>query len=206
MSPRGGWWRRNKVALIALLPLAAAAASASSYQLTDVWLPSQPWRATDAGGPTGHYHSTFVRGGHTFTRDADVTVVGVRQEATFDGRRAAEGARLEVVTLRIAADPDVPLDSCQVALLDHGTPYGTVAGQAKPDGRVSAGQATCVPKDAPGPTVDAFTGKLTHPEDKPARPREWTTDIAIAVPNGVEPAQLRLYWDTPGYLLLTLPR
>lgn len=199
------WWQRNKVALIALVPLTVAAASASSYRLNDLWLPSQPTPPTAVAGTSAHYHSEFRRGG-VHTRDVDVTVVGIRDAASLNGLRAASGATLKVVTLDLAADPEAFLDGCTAQLTGpdqvvRGTNGGKVDATT---GAPRFDPAGCVPTDAPGPYVDSFTGQVV-PSPAP-RPGRWRAEIAFAVPQNAQVTQLRLYWDTPGYLVFTLPQ
>lgn len=61
----------------------------------------------------------------------------------------------------------------------------------------------CTPADAPGPTVD-FDGQVREADT--TRPQRWQVVTSVAVPAGVEPTLVRVMWDRPGYLRLTIPR
>ena len=66
-----------------------------------------------------------------------------------------------------------------------------------------AQRSRCVPADAPGPDLD-FTGQiLPSPVERPAT---WTAAAAMVLPEGVQPTAVRVMWNKPGYVKLTLPR
>ncbi len=200
------WWRRNALALVALVPVTAAAVGASSFQYRTIWQASHPTRAVHAQGTSGHLTTVMQRGGREYVREVDVQIAEVRQDASLPTVAAAPGAHLVAVDLVLSADPGAVLTSCQADLLDeHGTVYGSQAGQVDPTTRkASFGRSTCVPPETPGPDVNAFTGEF-EPARTP-RPATWGSQLVFAIPDGVTPTRLRLYWDTPRHLLFELPR
>ena len=53
------------------------------------------------------------------------------------------------------------------------------------------------------PFVD-FDGQVREADT--TRPQRWQVVTSVAVPAGVEPTLVRVMWDRPGYLRLTIPR
>ena len=99
------------------------------------------------------------------------------------------------------------LDGCYVELTDEdGNRYDTQGGLEAADENgyfVASLLQLCVPEEAPGPTVEAFTGVLV--ESPIERPRTWRSDALIAMPEGVEPVGVRIGWRQPEYLVLEVP-
>ena len=200
------WWRRNRLWLALLVPLLLLALAASSYRLTTLYLRwewSQPVVLQGAGTCT----QTF-RDVQDVARTRTVTV-GVKQVARTTqagGDQAAAGTQLWLVELDFAAAPDQLLTGCVIELEDAtGTRYGVFGAKVNPAGRPNlvAQRSRCVPADAPGPDLD-FTGQiLPSPVERPAT---WTAAAAMVLPEGVQPTAVRVMWNKPGYVKLTLPR
>lgn len=200
------WWRRNRLWLALLVPLLALALAASSYRLTTLYLPWQ-WSRPQVVARTGTFTQTFRDTERvTWTRTVTVTVQQVARTTVVAGEAAAPGAQLWLVELEFAAAPDQLLDGCTIELEDAaGTIYGGSGAKVDRAGRpqLTAQRSACVPQDAPGPTRD-FTGELVpSPIERPPR---WTSAASLALPGDVEPVAVRVLWDKPDYLKLTLTR
>lgn len=206
-APGPTWWSRNRAALLALPPLLLLAAGAASFRYFTLYQPNEYTRVQRAAGPAVTFRERFRSAGFgtqgMYDRQVTITVRSLRTAPAFEEQRAAGGAALWVAELTFQAAPDVPLEGCQIFLLDaQGTVYGDRAGKLgmPQDFR----PLPCVPPDAPGPTFD-ITGKLM-PAEGPARPASWTVRRAVALPEGVQPARVRVAWAPPNYAELPAPR
>lgn len=193
-SPVSVWWQRNRLPLVALLPLTALALAATSYQLTTFYLPNKYLRPQTATGKSLNYHETFVSGGKTYQRRVTLSLLGLSS-------RPAEVREVTLwdVHLKLEAAPDVPLASCEVALIDtQGRLYGTgLAGLPQAEQRTFL---ACTPYDATGPTFD-LQGKLL-PTDGAVRPPAWEVEATVALPTGQTPRFVRVAWQPPHYALI----
>ena len=61
---------------------------------------------------------------------------------------------------------------------------------------------SCVPEETPGPSLNRFPLEVT--ETTPPRPRTWPRRLTFALPTGVTPQALRLWWHHPEYLYIPL--
>ncbi|MDO5729213.1 MAG: hypothetical protein Q4P71_06280 [Actinomycetaceae bacterium] len=191
------WWKRNWRWLI-VLPIAVVAAGfASSHRLLEIYWPSDPTSEVAVESETAHYTSSLTNAGVTYERAIDVTFDGAQIVESVEGLTAVEGARLWAFDFTMAADPEVIADGCTVIALDSdGRQYFPRAATRQD---VSAGALvdSCVPFGAEGPTIDYFSGELI--DSATPRPAQWTTTSVIAIPDGVEPRTVRIYWDLPRY-------
>ena len=120
-----------------------------------------------------------------------------------DGLELPAGARAVQVDLTLSADPDVVLTGCSLAVRDAaGTRYDYVSsgwGALQP-------VVPCVPEDTPGPwpSLGDLDDVLTDP-DAPPRPATWSVSPVVVVPEGVDVADVVLWWQKPQYALLEVP-
>lgn len=205
-ATRSTWGSRNRVALLALAPLLLLAAGAASFRYFTLYQPNEYSRVQRATGQTVTFRERFRSVGFgaqgTYERQVTITLESLRTVPAFEGQEAASGAKLWLAELTFQAAPDVPLEGCQIFLVDTGgTVYDDRAGKLgmPPTFRL----LPCVPPDAPGPTID-FTGELRAAEGPP-RPARWTVRRAVALPDGRAPAQLRVAWVTPNYAQIPVP-
>lgn len=203
------WMKRNGVFLALLLPALALALALSSWRMLNLHLPMSWSRPIVAQGSTGVYEQDFLGfDGKTHHRRVEVEVRELEQVHTYEGSRAADGANLWRVELRLTAPPGELLDDeCTLELVDaDGTRYAMRNSQVQADDDPLYAPVflfSCVPDDAPGPSFDPFTGEVT--DSGTQRPPSWDIEGAIAVPEGVTPAWVRLAWAMPEHLLLPAP-
>lgn len=200
-----GWWRRNRWGLVALPVALAAALTASSYRVEDQWWLTGSRVAVRAEqGVWAEFSATLL----DRTGDVPITL-----QARLDEVRPAEvpfggyddelsvppGAQALAVVLDFQAEPDVPLVSCRLSLVDaEGTEY---AYQLASPTMIQA-SSPCVPPDERGPELDLIEG--LDPDTGPRRPDEWTVQPVVVVPEGVEIVEVRLTWAPPRYLAIRL--
>ena len=197
------WWRRNRWALLALLPALALALLASSDRVSALY-----WSADLHDARAG------TQGAWLEHRDRVAELSGERPislAVRLDGVSEADagwesslplvlppGARAVRVDLTLRAAPDEPLRGCQLAVRDaDGTRYDfawDAAGALQPS-------SPCVPPDAPGPWPeregDVDTGE-------PPRPQEWSVAPVVVVPEDVEITEVLLWWAPPTYVELSV--
>ncbi|MDO5700514.1 MAG: hypothetical protein Q4P36_03485 [Bowdeniella nasicola] len=198
------WLRRNWAWLLAL-PLALGAAGfASCHRLIEIYWPSEPTAPVTVSGATAHYVSEFVNAGATYARDIDVTFQGARHVETHGGLRAVEGATLWAFDFTLAAGPKVIADGCTVVALDErGRQYFPRAATTVDPSEPRDLSVPCLPPDAEGPTIDYFSGTVI--DSRLERPPQWDTTLVVAIPDGIEPTAVRIWWDLPVYAEFPLP-
>ncbi len=200
------WWRRNRAWLIALPFLLALALLASSQRLINSYLPWEPYIAvTVRDGEIDFRQRQRLSDGQEFERRVHVRLLGVTQTEEFDGIIASDGATLWRVDLEFEAAPDQLLDPCTIELVANNVRYSAKAGKelaTSSNWRASLTTIRCVPQDTPGPKIEAFTTNVK--ENTPPRPTQWSNSAALALPTGVTPESLMLWWSTPEYLLFPL--
>lgn|GEM_PF-583196 len=200
-----GWWRRNRLALVVLPVALALALVASADRVRTLWWEQDLRRPTVASaGETVTYHQQ-VRDGVSGTSPVDVQVRldGVGDTTRLpDGMALPAGTRAVQVDLTLSADPDVVLVGCRLAVRDAaGTRYDDVAhawGASQPT-------VPCVPQDATGPwpSLGDLDDVITAPDaDAPPRPGTWSVSRVVVVPDGVDVADVVLWWQLPQYVLL----
>lgn len=195
------WWRRNGWWLLAIPFLAALALVASSQRLVGLYLPWETSRALPATDDVVHYAQDFRVMDITAHREVTVRLLDV---APIDGTPttlAADGGQLWQVTVEFNAASDQVLDGCQAALVADGNRYGQSGGKVStnPDDPYSPGLALlrCDPVDTPGPNYAPYGTELEMPETP--RPTTWSTQITFALPEGAQPDEFQIWWDTPEY-------
>ncbi|KQY47854.1 hypothetical protein [Cellulomonas sp. Root137] len=200
------WWRRNRWALVALPVALALALVAAGDRVRTLWWEQDLRRPTTVeAGETAQFHQRVYDGaGGTLPVDVEVRLDGVGEATTLpEDMELPAGTRAVQVDLTLSADPDVVLTGCSLAVRDAaGTRYGYVA-----SGWGALQSATpCVPEDAPGPwpPLGDLEDALSDPDDLP-RPATWSVSPVVVVPDGVEIADVALWWQMPHYVLLEVP-
>lgn len=204
-----GWWRRNRWALAVLPVVLALAVVAAGDRVRSYWWEKQ-WLlpTTAAPGETVTFHQDVRDGdGGTYPVDVTARLDGVTEATTLpDGLELPPTSRALRVELTLAADPDVVVVGCRLAVRDTaGTRYEFVW-----DGW-GASQPTqpCVPEDTTGPWPMLGGGldeELSTPDGAlTPRPPTWTVDPVVVVPRDVEIADVVLWWELPSYLRLPVP-
>lgn len=204
------WWRRNAGWLLALIPALLLALAASSFRLTQLYLPWEWSQPIVAGGPVGTLEQNYLgTDDERYHREVTVEVLGATSVREFEGHAAIVGATLWRVDLKLSAAPDQMLSECTIELVDaEGTRYGFDGGRraADPDDTFYSStvvRPSCVPRDAPGPRLHPITG---GPIDSPEpRPDSWELSTSVVIPEGYEPQQVRIAWNHPVYLVLDIP-
>lgn len=198
------WWRRNRWALLALLPALALALLASSDRVSALYWSADLHDAhRGAQGEWVEHRDRIAELGQERPIALAVRLDGVSETDTgwesSSPLALPPGARAVRIDLSLRAAPTEPVLTCQLAVRDaDGTRYDydyDTAGALQP-------ASPCVPPDATGPApwdVDATTD-----EGEPARPQEWRVAPVVVVPEGVEITQVLLWWTPPAYLELSL--
>lgn len=191
------WWKRNWRWLLVLPVALAAAGFASSHRLIEIYWPSQPTSQVAVESGTAHYTSSLTNAGITYDRTIDIAFEGARVVESFDGLSPVEGTRLWAFDFTMAAEPEVIAEGCTVIALDsQGRQYFPRAA-TRQDLSTGVILNACVPVGAEGPTIDYFSGEVV--DSATPRPPEWTATLVIAIPEGVEPSSVRIYWDLPRF-------
>ncbi|WP_315096315.1 hypothetical protein [uncultured Cellulomonas sp.] len=198
VQPAPGWWRRNRWALAALPVALALALVAAGDRVRTLWWEKDlrvPTTA-EAGATVGFEQRVYDGAGGTMPIDVQVRLDGVRTATTLpEDMELPTGTRAVQVDLTLSADPDVVLAGCFLAVRDAaGTRYGYVASGW---GALQSAMP-CVPEGSPGPWAFADP-------DAPARPGTWSVSPVVVVPEGVEVADVALWWQMPRYVLLEAP-
>lgn len=197
-----GWWRRNRWALMALLPLGALAVVASSYQYVTLYKPSEFTRVVKGTGPTLKYSENFMSNHKSYRREVALSVKSATSRPLPPKEIGGKGATLWEVELQFAAKPDVPLQNCSLALVDsEGRVYATLQLDYTSD--IIDRPMNCAPTDTPGPQFD-FVGDL-KPAEGGVRPAKWPLTARFAMPPGRKPAYVRIFWDKPNAALVPIP-
>lgn len=209
--PTAGWWRRNRWALAALPVVLALTVAAAGDRVRTLWWEQGLHRPTTvAPGDTVDFHQRVYAGAAGGTAAVDVRV-GL--DAVRDVRDVPEdlelppGTRAVQVDLTLAADPDVVLVGCHLAVRDaDGTRYdyaGGIAGGGQP-------VVPCVPEDATGPWPslgEKLDEELSDPTGEAIpRPATWTVSPLVVVPEDVEVVDVVLWWQMPQHLRLEVAR
>lgn len=197
------WLERNRPALLALVPLLLLAGLTASFRYFTLYRPNEFTQPQKASGPSLNFHENFMSVGFgtkpaQYERNVTLTLKSLQAAPEHQGEKAARGAVLWVAELHFEASPDVPLEGCQVAIVDtQGEVYGDQSGKT---GQSTDPQRECVPLDTPGPTFD-FTGELLEPTGE-ARPAGWLVRRTVALPEGRQPRFVRVNWRPPHYALI----
>lgn len=201
------WW-------IAAVPVSVVAMlAASGYRVPTFWYGSglhhelasaEPgqWAEvveeySDAHGDTTRRYSVRLAG----LGGADTAY----EDRLGDELTLPEGMVARTVRLNFRAEPDQPLKSCAVTLVDdRGREYRV----GHLNDAIGPRVHNCVPEDAPGPSVAVLEKdqRGATPTGEEPRPAQWSTTPAIAVPEDATLVELRISFEEPDYVTLTLPR
>ena len=207
---RSPWWARNLGWVIALLPLLVCATLACSQRLVNLYLPwEENGRRISGQDRRGELHQEFVvtdtknETSTTSEITVAVQVTNVQVVENENGKiTAAEGAQLWQVDLEFTAEPDQILTYCNIQLEADGVRYGGSEAKVRSSPYGTMVPLSCVPEETPGPSFKLFTLEVT--ETTPPRPKTWSRSLTFALPTGVTPQALRLWWHHPEYLYIPL--
>ena len=206
MTPRTGWWRENRWWLLALPVAPAVLLGASAYNVKEYWYDGglhDRLASADAGASltaTDRYEDAIGETSRTYRvrlavvrpRRCDLPRTG---RAGPDHRRAPPPWR---VWLDWEADPD------QTLRLLH----GLARRRPGPPLRHRHARASSTPARRRVTTVP--TGPLSR-RRRPAgarggeRPPAWSTAPVFLVPEGRRITQVRVWWELPDYVQLSVP-
>lgn len=207
------WLRLNRAWLIALPVAALVAALLGSGRLVLYWLPEQQYQAVRGAGEV-HFTETFVDLDGEHVRDVTVEVLQVvpTTEMEYGGATVTpempSGTTLWAVDLRMAADPDVVLDDCTVAIMDESGRLhasSSTMSLVTVEGRsIFIASEWCVPADAPGPSARFFD--FQQDDDLPSRPEVFEVRSYVITPQDVTPERIRTWWarGVPRFAEITL--
>ena len=207
---RSPWWARNLGWVIALVPLLVCATLACSQRLVNLYLPwEENGHRISGQDRRGELHQEFVVTDtkHETSTTSEITVAvqvtNVQVVENENGKiTAAEGAQLWQVDLEFTAEPDQILMYCKVQLEADGVRYGGSEAKVRSSPYGTMVPLSCVPEETPGPSFKLFTLEVT--ETTPPRPKTWSRSLTFALPTGVTPQALRLWWHHPEYLYIPL--
>lgn len=201
-----GWWRRNRWGLVAL-PLAAVAALAGSSDRVKLLFWDEGLHREQAAqqGDWLEFRDTFhdSEGEHPLELrvrldSVDDTTTGWGSSDPIDLQPGGKAVR---VTVSFEADPDLAMRVCQLAVRDaDGTRYAYLPVL----GEVSQPLSPCVPDATPGPWPAMGEDLAETTPGEPPRPRSWTVEPVLVVPEDVEIADVVFWWEKPGYAALTV--
>ena len=186
---------------------------ASGYRVQVFWFEEGQHRRI-AGADAGQWASateTYADALGETTRTYAVRFAGLGGESTaYEDSLGtpvtlADGMVARTVDLQWRAAPDQVLKSCTLTLVDDLGRRYTLGGGTSQLGDVVNG---CVPEQTPGPSLAALSSDVRGrtPEGTDPRPPTWTTSPAIAVPKDARLVELRVSFENPDYVSLTLER
>ena len=200
------WWSRNKGWLAALLPLIVLAIAASSHRLLTLYVPNESVLRTEGQDRQGILRTHYRNFDSSYETTVAVRVKDVQPVEEYrqpNGTQvtAATDTQLWQVDLNFSAKPDQVLAYCSAELEANGVRYDNKTAKENGDSKnYSSPREDCVPEDTPGPRFKAFEPKIE--ETTPPRPEYWSATLTFAIPTGINPQGLRLYWTTPEYLYI----
>ncbi|WP_121254329.1 hypothetical protein [Nocardioides ferulae] len=190
-----------------LLPLALVLALASSASRLHVfWWPDQLHEATagSQGSPVEVSDEWEDQDGETHRRDLTLTVLAVapaERVPTYDGTepvRPIPGTVLWEVRLGFEVEPDVPLGSCRVSMIDT---EGREAWAVRTSyGEQMLPMTVCEPTDSPGPGYAGLLEEVPGEEPSPPRPREYVVPVYVLAADDATPDRIRVWWEPPDYV------
>ncbi|QDO88244.1 hypothetical protein FNH13_07700 [Ornithinimicrobium ciconiae] len=207
-EPHAGWWRRNRWALLALLPVLALVAVAGAGRAATFWLPYQlSDEVTGEFGQATTLTDDYRDAGGEHTRTVEVTVHAVtpdpapetNREEPVAGVELPEGTRLWEVELGFEADPDTVLQGCLIALVDAA---GRVTQRETSLLHWDTGFDDCQPVDTTNPQAELFVG---DEQVVSTRPPAYTRVVQLLAAEDFEPTSVRVWWEPPTYLSVPLP-
>lgn len=201
-----GWWRRNRLGLLAIPLLVVLVVVANGIRVEKYWWDTELRSATTA------VPGEFV----TFRQDYDdflgptsrtlaVRLDGVEEltavpQSYGEPQSIPEGMRALQVNLSFEAEPDQSVTGCWLALVDgDGNHYEFDEGfldisQAEP--------FPCHELASPGPRSPFLEGQTRDVAPGEERPESWQMAPVILVPEDAEITEARMWWQPPEYLSL----
>lgn len=204
---REGWWQRNRLWLVLLLPLVALALLASSWRLVTIYRPTeqlQPHRPDDG---VVHLSQDVMVKGEKQPFSIEVSASAPVVVSAVQGNRAPEGMRLHQVAVTFRAPTDAPLfPVCDVTLHDtRGGIYRAGQGTEPVPGEMPGMlERQCVPAEHEGPVYDLLLGGVEQPDEGEERPAVWVVQYQFVLPADRTPEQLRVVYETPHYAVFEL--
>ncbi|MCP1387883.1 hypothetical protein M5J20_06720 [Corynebacterium sp. TA-R-1] len=140
---------------------------------------------------------------------ASVEVVGFQmlddEQEQRIGIHAPEGFETWLVMTQWSAPADAVLVRCRMwATGSDGREYHLTDGIFGDAGMIAdlSQSSACTPPAEQGPAYDALESKVMPGTP---RPESWRKITPVAMPAGVQPAELHLGWEEPRYVTLVLP-
>ena len=198
-------WRWRWLLLLPLAVVLVLAATASRVQI--FWWPGELHDGTTGvqGEPVRMADRWTDGGGAERTRRFDVTLVDVRPATWVDGFSGPErldppdGVAVWEVVLELEVDPDVPLGSCQVSLLDtEGREARALGGSV---GDAFLPPTSCEPENRRGPGYDG-----TRDEDYLPRLPTYRVAVFAVTADDAVPDRVRLWWEPTDYVEIAVTR
>lgn len=198
LRPRTSWWRLNRWALLSLVVLIPLVIVASSFRYFAVYrmkVPSTPIQPQDG---KVRIVQDVLTPKQVWKRDVTVTLDDVAAAQSDGAIIARPGAHLFVIDLTLAAPSDSPLEGCRVEIVDtKGRRYSPYGARVSRDDSMTAGFNGCLPaKGSKGPLTE-WDGNLIN--EGPPRVASWQVHTSVAVTDGAEIKELRVWWDPPQY-------
>lgn len=201
---------RRTLLTVAAIPFALVLAmGASSQRLVDRWWPTFPHeRLPAAADGSVRLSDTIDDAKGTHRRVVTMRFVSLDQVEDYQESagakvlpaRVPDGQALWRLTLHFAADPATILGACQVQVRDaDGRQFSPGVGDVVED---AFDFTSCTPPGAAGP-LPALSADDRATFD--ARPAEYDRRYHLLLPSGVEPTDVRVWFDTPLYAEFDLP-
>lgn len=192
-----------------VLPVAVAlVVVASASRLHTVYWPGELRERTagEQGEPVRVTDEWVDEDGTDRERELTVTLVDVRPATRVPGFSGSErvdppdGTAVWEIVLGFEVDPDVPLGSCEVSLIDsRGRESDAVDTGSSSVGDVDLPWTGCTPPDTSGPGYDG-----TMIDGEAPRPPSYEVEVYAVTAASVEPERVRIWWEPPDFVELTL--
>lgn len=212
---RAHWLRRNRWALIALVPAIVLAVAASSFRLISLYLPWYSERTNNAEGVilvdsdqfVGHYPD-----GESY--QAEVTPISATQIPSFTESHtsfpaeftAVPGAKLWRVEVEVFADPRMVLRGCTFGVEDdEGRFFSAAFGKLRNGEPLTDREGYCYPNLTPGPSF-SFLNEYEPAEPEAERPRRYRVFALFALPEGSDVANLRVMLPNSPHWRVAFPQ
>lgn len=196
------WLRRNRWALVLLIPAIALAVIANSYRFVNFYLPWFSDRTIDAEGtvslPSGQFSVLYpgeeAYEAHLTPRSVEEVDSAPEVSTEFPAQiTPAPGGALWRVTVDVEADPLMMMYGCELSVEDSGGNVYSPAAAKLRDGlpHLDTLGGSCIPLHNPGPGM-TLMNEYEPPLPGEERPPTYEVDLLVAVPHGVEPVTLRV--------------
>jgi hypothetical protein len=189
-----------------VLPVALAAMLvASANRLQTMWWPAQLHEKTTGREDTSVRVSDewIDEDGAERHRELSVTLLKVKPAAeveTYSGveeLHPADDTAVWEITLRFYVDPEVPLGGCRVAVVDTRDRVSEAVGGTV--GGIDLPRTSCEPEGHSGPFYDGTVSEGALP-----RPPSYEVTVYAVTSTTVEPERVRLWWEAPDLVEISL--